>query len=65
VQENPIPWEAEKKLPNPRRKSEPPHIFRVVESRTGQFQVLCGRLPIAQGSTRLLGQFLQSELTEL
>jgi transposase len=34
VQENPIPWEAEKKLPNPRRKSEPPHIFRVFESRS-------------------------------
>ncbi len=34
VQENRIPWDEEKKLPNPRRKKDPPHIFRVYESDT-------------------------------
>jgi transposase len=32
VQENQIPWDEEKKLPNPRKESEPPHIFKVFES---------------------------------
>jgi len=32
VQENQIPWDEEKKLPNPRNRKEPPHIFRVYES---------------------------------
>nr|NIT77160.1 IS1634 family transposase [Thermoplasmata archaeon]NIY03531.1 IS1634 family transposase [Thermoplasmata archaeon] len=31
VQDHRIPWEGEKKLPNPRRKNDPPHIFRVYE----------------------------------
>ena len=34
VQENQIHWDAEKKLPNPRNSEEPPHIFRVFESRS-------------------------------
>jgi transposase len=32
VQENQIPWDEEKKFPNPRKESEPPHIFKVFES---------------------------------
>ena len=32
VQENQIPWDEEKKLTNPRKESDPPHIFKVFES---------------------------------
>lgn len=34
VQENRIPWDEEKKLPNPRNRQELPHIFKVFESTT-------------------------------
>jgi transposase len=32
VQQNEIPWNEERKLPNPRDKDGPPHIFKVFES---------------------------------
>jgi transposase len=34
VQENQILWNEEKKLPNPRNRKEPPHIFKIFESPT-------------------------------